>query len=116
MAKNDKIDYTATEAALLLLNDYRQRQQQNASFNNYDKAMAGMRRNTGRKIDTLGEPLKTVASRLFEIADSGFFLIQVYLWKIDYLAEALVSAIESRNPLALANNTRALVEHLAAFF
>ena len=58
--------------------------------------------------------MKSIASRLFLIADKSFFLFQVCAWKIDYLAEALIHSIEAKNPIALANNVRALVEHVAA--
>ena len=40
--------------------------------------------------------------------------LKVCGWKIDYIAEALIHSIEAKNPISLANNTRALIEHLAA--
>lgn len=108
------LDYNATEAATILLKDYRERRQEFHVFDDYDQAMTQMREIAKAKIEKLDEPLKTVASRLFYAMDKGFFLFQVCEWKLDYLAEALIHAIEAKNPLALANNCRALVEHLAA--
>jgi hypothetical protein len=76
--------------------------------------MAKMRESARTKIEKLKGPLKPLASRLFSTMDQGFFLFNVCECKLDYLAEALIHAIEARNPLALANNARSLVEHLAA--
>ena len=106
--------YNATEAATILLNAYRERRESFHALNDYDKAMAHMRHSVGAKIATLGEPLKGIAAKLFDVTDKGFFLFQVCEWKLDYLAAALIHAIDAKNPLALANNTRGLVEHLAA--
>ena len=108
-------DYNATEAAIILLNDFRERRQAFHAFDDYDRAMTQMRENASGKIASLQEPIKLIASRLFAITDKGFFLLQACECKIDYLAEALIHAIEAENPISLANNARALVEHLAAF-
>jgi hypothetical protein len=108
------INNNATDAATILLNDYRQRRQAFHAFDDYDQMMKQMRESAFEKISTLNEPLHSIASRLFLIADKGFFLFGVCEWKIDYIAEALIHSIEVKNPIALANNARALVEHLAA--
>jgi hypothetical protein len=107
-------DFNATQAAIILLNDYRQRRQKFRVYDDYDQTMKQMRDSASENIEALEEPLKTIASRLFSIADQGFFLFQVCEWKIDYIAEALIHSIEAKNPIALANNTRALIEHMAA--
>lgn len=107
-------NFNATEAASVLLRDFRERRLAFHAFDEYDNAMAQMRTSASGKIDELQEPLKSIASRLFSITDKGFFLFQVCEWKLDYLAEALIHAIEAKNPISLANNARALVEHLAA--
>lgn len=113
MADNQP-DYNAAEAATILLKDFRERRQAFHALDDYDKAMTRMRNTASVKIEKLDEPLKTIATRLFSTTEKGFFLCQVCEWKLDYLAEALIYAIDAKNPLALANNTRALVEHLAA--
>ena len=106
--------YDAAESATLLLRAYRERRQGFHLFDDYDKTMARVRASASARIATLDDPLKAIASRLFDVADKGFFLLQVCEWKLDYLAEAIVHAIDAKNPIALANNTRGLVEHLAA--
>lgn len=106
--------YNAAEAATILLKNYKERRQVFHAFNNYDKSMDTMRSSAGSKIAKLEEPLKRIASRLFDVMDKGFFLFRVCEWKLDYFAEALLHAIEAKNPLSLASNARGLVEHLAA--
>ena len=107
-------DFNAAQNAIILLNDYRKRRQEFRVYDDYDQTMKEMREGASAKIEALEEPLKSIASRLFSIADQGFFLYQVCGWKIDYIAEALIHSIEAKNPISLANNTRALIEHLAA--
>lgn len=111
-SKNEK--YNESEVATVLLKDFRSRQQQLQPYNDYDATMKRTREQIAGKTENLEEPMKSIATRLFSVADQGLFLYEVYLWKIDYLAEALIHAIEAKNPVALANNVRALVEHLAA--
>ena len=106
-------NYTATEA-LELLCDFRDRKKSFSAFFNYDDSMKQMRQRYHQKMESISDPLKAVAKELVEIADQSFFLLQVVEWKIDYLAEALLYAIRSKNPLSLANNARALVEHIAS--
>ncbi len=109
-----KKEFNATDAAIRLLNDYRRKQQRFDVFSEYDAAMEHMRETASASIGHLKEPLKSVASRLFQVTDKGFFLFHVCFWKIDLIAEALIHSIDAKNPIALANNARALVEHLAA--
>lgn len=104
---------TATEALVLLLNDFRERKKKFTAICDYDGSMKQMREKFNQQIETISNPLREVAKKLFEIADQSFFLIQVVEWKIDYLADALIHAIKSENPISLANNARALVEHVA---
>ena len=109
-------NYNASEATTTLLKSYRARRENFHAFNDYDRAMAHMRHSVGTNIAILGEPLKGIAEKLFDVTDKGYFLFQVCEWKLDYLAEALIHAIDVKNPIALANNTRGLIEHLAALF
>jgi hypothetical protein len=105
---------SATEAATLLLREYCEHREHFRMFDDFDCAMAVMQASVDNNLGQTGEPLKTVAQRLFKISRDAFFLIQVCEWKIAYLAEASLHAIETRNHLSLANNTRALIEHVAA--
>lgn len=106
--------YSATEAATLLLIEYREHRQTFRVFDDFENAMTQMRESAERGLCDLDEPLKTVAERLLKICNDGFFLVQVCEWKISYIAEALVHSIERQNPISLANNARALIEHVAA--
>lgn len=83
MAENHT-KYDASQAAIILLKDYRERRQEFHAFDDYDAVMTHMRENAAEKIEKLDEPLKTIASSLFSAADKEFFLFQVYEWKIDY--------------------------------
>jgi len=106
---------TASPATLIgLLREFRADRDKFHVFDDYDASMARMRTTVSEQIEKLRDPLKSVASRLFMVTDRGFFLLHVAEWKIDYLAEALIHAIEVNNPIALANNTRGVVEHIAA--
>jgi hypothetical protein len=107
-------NYTAKEALELLLTDYREKRKDFSVFCEYDESMAQMRNNYQERINKINPSLKPIARSLFEIADQSFFLLQVIEWKIDYLSEALLHAIKTKNPLSLANNSRALIEHIAS--
>lgn len=104
----------APEAATLLLREYCEHREHFRIFDDFDIAMAGMQATVDTNLDQTSEPLKTVAQRLFKISRDAFFLIQVCEWKITYIAQALLHAIEARNQLSLGINTRALIEHVAA--
>jgi len=106
--------FTAPEAATHLLREYCEHREYFHVFDEFDSAMAAMQNAVDRNLDQTSGPLKSVSQRLFKISRDAFFLIQVCEWKVTYMAEALVQSIERRNPLSLANNTRALVEHVAA--
>ncbi len=104
----------ATEAATLLLREYCEHREQFRIFEDFDAAMAAMQASVDKNLDQTVEPLKSVAQRLFKVSRDAFFLIEVCEWKITYIAKALLHTIETRNHLSLANNTRALIEHMAA--
>lgn len=106
-------NYTATEALELLLNDFRERRKEFSAISDYDDSMMQMRQEYRQQIKKITGPLKSIAENLFEISDQSFFLFQVIDWKINYLAEGLLHAVQLKNPLTLANNARALVEHIA---
>ena len=106
--------YSPSEAATLLLREYREHRENFRIFDDFDKAMSGMRTSVDEGLGTVAEPLRTVADRLFKISRNGFFLTQLCGLKIGYLAEALQHSIKVGNPLSLASNTRGLIEHLAA--
>jgi hypothetical protein len=104
-----------TAGVIKLLQQYRERREEFHRFDEYDAVMDTLRATTAAKIDKINEPLKSVATRLFTVTDKGFFLLAVCEWKIDAIADALIQTISANNSIALANNTRALIEHLGAF-
>jgi len=99
---------------MLLLREYCEHREHFRVFEDFDAAMAAMQASIDKNLDQTAEPLKSVAQRLFKISRDAFFLIEVCEWKITYIAKALLHTIETRNHLSLANNTRALIEHVAA--
>ncbi len=107
--------HSTTESLTRILREFREERIQFKVFDDFDRAMSAPQESVDRNLETTLEPLKTVASRLYRIARDECFLIQVCEWKINYVADALLHAIESKNPVSLANNARALIEHVAAF-
>jgi hypothetical protein len=97
-----------------LLHDYRERRSGFRVFDDFDGAFSPSDAAMAKRLESIPDPLRSVAKRLYGLARDGFFLFRVCEWKIDYLAEALLHAISANNPLSLAGNTRSLVEHLAA--
>jgi len=110
----NQTQYSASEAAILLLKEYRDKRDRFRVFDNFDHAMSAMQQSVELGLAGTAEPLKTIAQRLYKISVDGFFMVQVCEYKISYLSDALVQAIESQNPVSLANNARALIEHVAA--
>ncbi len=112
---NPANDYTAKEALLVLIGDFLKRQQAQAQFADYDNVMQQMRSRHAERSASLQPSLKKVADELFSTADNTFFIFHILTWKIYYLAEGIQKAVESANPVSLANNSRALLEHIATF-
>lgn len=108
------MQHTAPDDAMRLLREYREHRERFRFLDDFENAMSAMQDSVSKGLELTREPLKTIAQRLFNLSKNGFFLIQVCECKINYLAEALLHAIECRNPVSLANNTRALIEHVAA--
>jgi hypothetical protein len=106
-------DQTATQSLEILLNNYVQQVESFEIFKDYDQSMAETRAQFQVKIQEASEPVKPVAEALFEISDQTHFLFQVIRWKIFYIADGLLHAIKAKNPVSLANNARALLEHIA---
>lgn len=59
--------------------------------------------------------LAQLARRLIRYAYDAFFMQQVCSWKVFHIVRALLNATETENPVSLAGNTRALIEHLASY-
>jgi hypothetical protein len=113
--KESATDYTAKEALLILIGEFIQRQQAQSRFSDYDAVMQQMRSRHSERSSSLHPSLKKVADDLFAVSDNTFFIFHILNWKIYYLAEGIQRAVESANPVSLANNARALLEHIATF-
>src|SRR6266540_3237423 len=107
--KESGIGRNATDTAASLLREYKEHREKFRIFDDFEQATSKLRESVERGIETTPEPLKTVTNRVFRICLDGFFLIQVCEWKINYIAEALLHSIETRNPISLASNARGLI-------
>ena len=111
---NDQVpDYTAKEALLILIEGFLETQSGMTHFNDYESSTKSAKEHRHVKCKKLSAPLKGVAERLAKVGDHAFFVQLVLNWKIYYLAKGLKSAVESANPLTLANLSRSLLEHIA---
>ena len=106
-------DYTAKEALVFFIKHFLTRHEQIEPNNDYDATMEPARERYQERAAHLQDPLKAIASGLFEVSDQAHFVFKVLRWKIYYLAQGLQHAVESENPMSLANNSRSLLEHIA---
>jgi len=67
--------YTAPEAAMLLLREYREHRNQFRFLDDFDQAMSRMDDSVSKGLQLTREPLRTIAQRLFNVSKNGFFLI-----------------------------------------
>ncbi|MEL0621251.1 hypothetical protein [Psychrobacter proteolyticus] len=80
---------------------------------NHDERFSEVRDQVEKRSSKLSPPLNMVSKRLYHIADSTFYCIELFNYKFSLLAQAIIHSIETENPLSLANNTRSLLEQLA---
>ncbi|OBU15005.1 hypothetical protein AYY20_20590 [Photobacterium aquimaris] len=66
------------------------------------------------KSKKLTVPLNVLSVRVYNIAEHTAFCMGLYNYKFYLLAKSVIAAINDNNPLSLANNTRSLVEQIAA--
>lgn len=101
------------EATLTVLREFVSEMEKNGFLRNHDERFAGLRRNVEKKSQKLSPPLNVVSKRLYYIADNTFYCVELFNYKFSLLAQGIIHAIETENPLSLANNTRSLLEQLA---
>lgn len=68
-----------------------------------------------KRAKSLKQPLNVVSERLFNVAENTAFIIELFRYKTYLLAKGITHAIETENPISLANNTRSLLEQVAVF-
>lgn len=103
------------ENTLTALRKFVSKADENSFLRNHDERFDGLRGQVERKSKKLPPPLNAVSKRLYYIADNTFYCIELFNYKFSLLAQGIIHAIETENPLSLANNTRSLLEQLAVF-
>ncbi|MUK28395.1 hypothetical protein [Aliivibrio fischeri] len=103
------------ENTLITLREFVSEIEENDFLRNHDDLFGGLRKQVEKKSMKLKPPLNVVSKRLYYIADNTFYCIELFNYKFSLLAQGIIHAIETENPLSLANNTRSLLEQLAVF-
>ena len=101
------------EVTIELLNNYILELQKNEFLRDHDERFSDLRKVVKNKAKNLNKPLNVVSERLYNIADGFFFIAEIFRYKFYLLAKSIIHAIETENPLSLANNTRSLLEQVA---
>jgi len=102
-----------TESTLQLLKNYIEKIDSEDFLRDHDARFDGLRKQVDTKAAGLHPPLNVISKRIYKIADHTFFCIGLYDYKFCLLAKSIVHALETGNPLSLANNTRSLLEQVA---
>lgn len=103
------------EITLSALKEFVSDVEENEFLRDHDERFSGLRKQVKQKSSKLNPPLNAISKRLYDIADNTFYCIELFNYKFYLLAKAIIHAIETENPLSLANNTRSLLEQLAVF-
>lgn len=103
------------ENTLKALRDFVVEIEESDFLRNHDDRFSGLRDQVEKKSSKLTPPLNIVSKKLYYIADNTVYCMELFNYKFSLLAQAIIHAIETENPLSLANNTRSLLEQLAVF-
>lgn len=106
---------TRIKATIDILEKYIKEQEEQEFLRDHDQRFSELRESVKKRAKKLNPPLNVVSVRLYHIAESTFFIVQLFQYKFYYLAKGIVHSIETENPLSLANNTRSLLEQVAVF-
>ncbi|PTP81557.1 hypothetical protein CWO04_22420 [Vibrio splendidus] len=87
----------------------------NDSLRDHDRRFAEHSKHLEKKFKKLAPPLNVISKRLYKISKNTFYLIELFDYKIYLLAKGALQSIETRNPLTLANTTRAIMEQIAVY-
>ncbi|EGR0761919.1 hypothetical protein ETS21_23785 [Vibrio parahaemolyticus] len=102
------------EKTIGLLNDFINHYESNDFYKNHEENFSELSSLVTNKSKKSSPPLNVLSVRLYNIAEHTSFCIGLYDYKFYLLAKSVIAAINENNPLSLANNTRSLVEQLAA--
>lgn len=97
-----------------LLNSFINHYESNYFHKNHEENFSELSSLVTNKSKKLPSPLNDFSVRLYNIAEHTSFCIGLYDYKFYLLAKSIITAINENNPLSLANNTRSLIEQLAA--
>ncbi|WP_154204473.1 hypothetical protein [Vibrio alginolyticus] len=87
----------------------------NDSLRDHDRRFGEHSNQLEKRFKKLTPPLNVISKRLYKISKDAFYLIELFDYKIYLLAKGVLSSIETKNPLTLANNTRAIMEQMAVY-
>lgn len=99
-----------------LLKNYIEDIGNNDGLRDHDKRFGEHSKTLDKKFQTLKPPLNVISKRLYKISKDTFYLVELFDYKIYLLARGVLHSIETRNPLTLANNTRAILEQMAVYY
>ncbi|MEH0761958.1 hypothetical protein H4F20_20040 [Vibrio sp. 16] len=102
------------EKTVDLLGSFIKHYESNDFYREHEKNYSEISKLVSEKARKLSAPLNVQSVKLYNIAENVAFCVGLYEYKFYMLAKSIVSAINERNTLSLANNTRSLLEQLAS--
>jgi len=95
------------------LGEYIEEAESQEFLRDHDSRFEGLRAVVKKKSENLRPPLNVVSQRLYYVADHSFYCVELFKYKYYLLAKGVLDALETNNPLSLANNCRSLLEQVA---
>lgn len=95
------------------LREYISNAEEHEFLRDHDARFEKIRTSVNKKSADLRPPLNVISKRLYKIADHSFYCLELFQYKYYLLAKGILHALESNNPLSLANNCRSLLEQIA---
>ncbi|MHA6609383.1 hypothetical protein [Photobacterium damselae] len=105
---------TIQEKTVSLLGEFITHYESNEFYKNHEENYSGISKLVKDKSKKLPAPLNVLSVKVYNIAEHTAFCMGLYNYKFYLLAKSVIAAINDNNPLSLANNTRSLVEQIAA--
>jgi hypothetical protein len=101
------------DLVLAFLGEYVTEAEKHEFLRDHDSRFEGLRTVVKNKSENLRAPLNVISKRLYYVADHSFYCVELFKYKYYLLAKGMLSALETNNPLSLANNCRSLLEQVA---